>query len=116
MSSETLQVDADSFIAYGNRKNEVRGKLIESIEEVLNFSMVVLNFLELNTPFKKNEILDSPEIFSIELEDLFGASARGIENLIIERFYSKIKIKYVRDRDKTFSDYVMKALESYIDY
>jgi len=56
----------------------------------------------------------NPGLFSSGLNDLFGDSAKGIEEIIVERFYSKIKMKYVRSREKTFSEYVNEALNSYI--
>jgi len=111
---ETYQIDIDS-IHLGNRMNEARDKLLESIEEVLNFSDVVLNFLEMNTGFSRNTILEVPEVFCSELEDLFGAGARGIEDLIIERFYGKMNMKYVRVREKSFRDYVNEAVKVYVD-
>lgn len=114
MAAEVMQFDADNLLGSDNRKAEFNDKLVESIEEVLNFSQVVLNFLELNTPFKRGEIAENPKVFSSELEDLFGASAYGIEELIIERFYSKIKLKFVKKRKKTFSEYITEALKSYI--
>jgi len=80
----------------------------------LNFSKVVLNLLELDTAFKRGEIVKNPGLFSSGLEDLFGDSASGIEELIVERFYSKIKLKFVRSRKKTFTEYVNEALNSYI--
>ncbi len=112
MTTESYQVDYET--AYqGNRRNEARDKLLESIEEVLNFSEVVLNFLELNTGFRRSTIIDDPRVFCCELEDLFGAGAYGIENLIIEKFYSKINLRFVKDRKKTFVDYVNEALKEY---
>lgn len=111
---ESYQVDYES-IHLGNRRNEARDKLLESIEEVLNFSDVVLNFLEMNTGFNRYTILEDPDVFSSELEDLFGAGARGIEDLIVERFYGKINVKYVRVREKSFVDYINEAVEAYID-
>jgi hypothetical protein len=95
--------------------NEVREKLLESIDEVLNFSDVVLNFLEMNTEFNRHTILENPEVFCSELEDLFGAGARGIEALIVERFYVKLNIKYVRVREKSFIQYINEAVKAYID-
>ena len=97
------------------KKDEFREYLIESIEEVLSFSEVVLNFLERNTAFKKDKILDDPMVFSRELEDLFGASASGIEKLIIEKLYDKIKRKYVTERGKGFDIYVSEALDSFLE-
>jgi hypothetical protein len=98
------------------KKEEFRECLIESIEEVLSFSKVVLNFLELNTPFKCKEIIECPEVFSSELRDLFGQSAIGIEDLIIERFFKKIDIKYEKDRNKKFEYYIKDALKGYTEY
>jgi hypothetical protein len=114
MAAETIHFEQDAAFEHDNRLDEFNEKLVESIEEVLNFSQVVLNFLELNTAFKRGEIVNNPVLFSNGLEDLFGDSAKGIERLIVERFYSKIKLKYVRNREKTFSDYVNEALNSYI--
>lgn len=114
MTAETIHFEQDIAYDHDNRRDEFNDKLVESIEEVLNFSKVVLNFLELNTTFKRGEIVKNPRLFSIGLEDLFGDSANGIEELIIERFYSKIKLKYVRNREKTFSEYINESLNSYI--
>lgn len=114
MAAETIRFDQDIVYERDNRVDEFNEKLVESIEEVLSFSKVVLNFLELNTAFKRGEIVKKPGVFSTELEDLFGDSANGIEELIVERFYSKIKMKYVRNREKSFSDYINEALNSYI--
>ena len=114
MAAETFQFEQDVSYEHDNRGSEINAKLVESIEEVLNFSMVVLNFLELNTAFKRGEIVRNPRLFSSGLNDLFGDSAKGIEEIIVEKFYSKIKLKYVRSRKKTFSEYVNEALNSYI--
>jgi hypothetical protein len=110
---ETYSLDAPLF---DKKKEDFRECLMASIEEILSFSKVVLNFLELNTQFKRNEILDCPDVFSCELEDLFGQSARGIEDLILERFFDKIDVKYVKERDKKFETYVQEALEAYTGY
>jgi hypothetical protein len=114
MAAETIHFEQDIAYEHDNRRDEFNEKLVESIEEVLNFSKVVLNFLELNTAFKRGEIVLNPGLFSSGLNDLFGDSAKGIEEIIVERFYSKIKMKYVRSREKTFSEYVNEALNSYI--
>ncbi len=114
MAAETFRFEQDVAYEQDNRLEEFNDKLVESIEEVLSFSKVVLNFLELNTAFKRGEIVKNPRVFSRELEELFGDSAKGIEELIVERFYSKIKLKYVRTRERSFSDYVSEALNSYI--
>jgi len=114
MAAKMIQFEKDIAHEHDNRRDEFNDKLVESIEEVLNFSKVVLNFLELDTAFKRGEIVKNPGLFSSGLEDLFGDSASGIEELIVERFYSKIKLKFVRSRKKTFTEYVNEALNSYI--
>ena len=116
MISEITEIfDLDTPTA-DRKREEFRKYLIDSIEEVLSFSMVVLNFLEMNTAFKRSSILEHPGIFSSELEDLFGHSARGIEDLILERLYKKINRKYVKDKNKNFEEYIDDALKGYIKY
>lgn len=116
MISEITEIHDLNSPTYDRKKEEFRKYLIESIEEVLSFSKVVLNFLELNTSFKKAKILERPDIFSIELEDLFGDSARGIEDLILERLCKKINKKYIKDRNMRFEDSINEALKGYIKY
>lgn len=116
MASEITEA-SDIIEPISDRKREeFRECLIESIEEVLSFSQVVLNFLEMNTEFKRETILECPEVFSCELEDLFGQSARGIEDLILERLYRKINKKYEKDRDKKFDEYISEALKGFLEY
>ena len=112
INAEIVNLDSP---ASQRKKDEFREKLIESIEEVLSFSQAVLNFLELNTEFKKDEIVDNPSVFSNELEDLFGASAKGIEDLILEKLYSKINQKYKKERGKDFEEYIYEAFTFYMD-
>jgi hypothetical protein len=96
-----------------DKKKEYKEKIIESIEDVLDFSKVILNFLELNTEFRKESILKNPEIFSRELEDIFGSSSSGIEELIIKRLYKKINAIYVKKEEKRFSDYIFEGMKLY---
>lgn len=110
-----LQFGASESNTMENRQSEFNQKLVESIEDILSFSQVILNFLELNTPFKRNEISENPDIFTSELEDLFGSSAPGIEDLIIEKLYQKINFRYEKIREKKFSDYIEEAYEFYGD-
>ena len=112
---QTEQVDLNANLNIKKRE-EFRIYLIESIEEVLSFSQVVLNFLEIYTDFNQECILDEPWIFCAELEDLFGASAKGIVDLVLERLYSKINQKYKRDRTKSFEDYLSEALKCFTDF
>ena len=59
---QTEQVDLNAN-QNNKKREEFRVYLIESIEEVLNFSQVVLNFLELKTDFSQKCILDEPWVF-----------------------------------------------------
>jgi hypothetical protein len=113
MQTEQVDLNANMHI---RKKEEFRVHLIESIEDVLSFSKVVLNFLELYSDFNQERILDEPWIFSSELEDLFGDSAKGIKNLVIKRLYSKINIRYKRDRTRSFEDYLSDALKCFTEY
>lgn len=112
INAEIMNLDSP---VSSRKKVEFRDHLIESIEEVLSFSQVVLNFLELNTAFKKEEIVDNPKVFCEELEDLFGASANGIEILIIDRLYSKINMKLRKERGKGFEVYIQEAFSCYME-
>lgn len=111
---QTEQVDLNA-VMYSMKKEEFRIHLIESIEDVLSFSKVVLNFLELYSDFKQERILDEPGIFSSELEDLFGDSAKGIQDLVLKRLHSKINQRYRRDRIKNFEDYLSDALKCFME-
>lgn len=108
-------VNLDSPIGC-RRRDEFKDHLIESIKEVLSFSQVILNFLELNTDFTMDKILEDPSVFSKELEDFFGDSASGIEELIVERLYMKIDKKLRKDKSKCFNDYVCEALDQFTEY
>ncbi len=112
---QTEQVDLNANLN-NKKREEFRVNLIESIEEVLSFSQVVLNFLEIYTDFSQECILDEPRVFCVELEDLFGASAKGIEDIVIERLYSKIDQKYKRERTKSFEDYLSEALKCFTEF
>ncbi|MEE8323574.1 MAG: hypothetical protein V3R57_08130 [Candidatus Bathyarchaeia archaeon] len=111
---QTEQVDLNVNM-YNNKKEEFKVHLIESIEDVLSFSKVVLDFLELYSDFNQERILDEPWIFSSELEDLFGDSAKGIQDLVLKRLYLKINQRYKRDRMRSFEDYLSDALKRFTE-
>ena len=58
MSSEAIELFETNAPLSLKKRDEFRDCLITCIEEVLSFSKVVLNFLELNTPFRKAKILE----------------------------------------------------------
>jgi len=112
MQTEPVNLNLEK---YNRQKEEFRVYVIESIEEVLSFSKVVLNFLELYSDFNQERILDEPGIFSSELEDLFGDSTRGIQDLILKRLYSKVNQRYIPARTRKFEDYLSDALKCFTE-
>ncbi len=67
--------------------------LVVTISEILDFGDVVLNFLELNSQFKRREIMNDPEVLSVELRGLFGDSGAIIEDIIVKKVYTKLGLK-----------------------
>ena len=85
--------------------------LVESILESIDFGEVVLRFLELFTPVRRDEIAEKPEVFASELENLFGESAGIIEKRIVKNLYAKLGIKFQETAGRNFSDYIKGAME-----
>jgi len=87
--------------------------LVESIVESITFGEVVLHFIELNSLVKREEIAEKPELLAREFEDLFGDSAKIIEERIIRKLYLKIGIKYDDKEGYTFPEYIKKAYKEF---
>jgi len=96
-------------------KREFNKVLLETIDEVVMFSQVILYFLELTSQFKREEIAERPEVFSSELESLFGEGASIIENRIIERLCFKLGIKYEEIEGNDFRECVRRAFREYLN-
>ncbi len=75
-----------------NKTDDFNKILLATISEVLDFSDVVLNFLELNSSFKRGEIMKNANALSRGLRELFGDSGVIIEDIILKRVYQKLKI------------------------
>jgi len=75
-----------------NKADAFNKILLATISEVLDFSDVVLNFLELNSSFKRGEIRKNADVLSRGLRELFGDSGEIIEGIILKRVYLKLKI------------------------
>ncbi|MFA5870132.1 MAG: hypothetical protein WC941_10590 [Candidatus Bathyarchaeia archaeon] len=75
------------------KEEQFNDVLVATILEVLDFGDVVLNFLELNSPFKRKEIMKDPEILLAELRGLFGDSGVIIGDIIVKKVYAKLGIK-----------------------
>jgi hypothetical protein len=89
--------------------------LVDSARASMDFGDVVLKFLELGTPFRKEEIAEKPEVFADQLEELFGVeSARIIEDRIVENLYSTLNMEYETVKGGKFQELVGDALEIYL--
>ncbi len=73
-------------------KEEFNKVLVSTISEVLDFSDVILNFLELNSSFRRGEIVDSADSFSRGLRELFGDSGAAIEDIVVKRLYERLSL------------------------
>ncbi len=88
--------------------------LIESIHEAIYFGEVVLYFLELDSDLNRNEIVDKPELFEMELKKTVGPwMARIMEKNILQVLCNKIGIKYSEIDGLTFSEAIKEAFKRY---
>jgi hypothetical protein len=85
--------------------------LIESFLESVDFGEVILRFLELRSAIKRDEIAEKPEQFAMELENLFGDSAKIILEKTTRTLYAKIGIEYINREGYKFSDYIKDAYQ-----
>ena len=97
-------------------KRRFNDLLVESFIESADFGEVIIRFLELNTPLKRSEIADKPELFAEELESLLGDGAKVIEERMIRNLYAKIGSKFTEIDGYTFPDYVKDAKEKYLKH
>lgn len=88
--------------------------VIESFLESMAFGDVVLHFLELTSPFNRDEIAEKPKLFSKELESLFGDGAKIIETTMIRNLYRKLGIKHAKIGRLTFPEQIKKAWKEYL--
>lgn len=75
-----------------DKEAEFNNMLVSTISEALDFSDVVLNFLELNSSFKRGDMVSSADSFSKGLRDLFGDSGVVLEDIIAKRLYDRLSI------------------------
>ena len=97
-------------------KRRFNDLLVESFIESADFGEVIIRFLELNTPLKRSEIAEKPELFAEELEGLFGDGAKVIVERMIRNLYAKIGSKFTKIDGYTFPDYVKDAKEKYLKH
>jgi len=88
--------------------------LVDSIIEGLDFGEVILRFIELKSNLDRNKIVDEPEFFAEELEEIFGLWIANIFKENILRFLcGKLNINYSDIKDLNFQEAVRKAFEKY---
>jgi 5'-deoxynucleotidase YfbR-like HD superfamily hydrolase len=96
-----------------SKEKEFNEVILSTIKEVLDFSEVILNFLELNTSFTRGEILKNTDALSHGLRELLGDSGGIIEDIIAKRVYEKLNIPYT-PKSGTFKEKMNHAYESRI--
>lgn len=94
------------------KEEEFNEVLVSTISEVLDFSDVILNFLELNTSFKREKIMDDVNALSLGLRELLGDSGGIIEDIIAKRVYEKLNIRY-NEKNGTLEDRLKHAYKSF---
>jgi hypothetical protein len=92
-----------------DRMRRLNRYLVEAINETLSFGEVVLHFLELTTPLKREEIAHKPELFASELKKIFGDSSSIILEAIIRNLYIRLNIEYEERKEYTFQEYIREA-------
>jgi 5'-deoxynucleotidase YfbR-like HD superfamily hydrolase len=96
-----------------SKEEEFNEIIVSTISEVLDFSEVILNFLELNTSFKRNMIMKDVDALSNGLRELLGDSGGIIEDIIAKRVYEKLNIPY-RVKSGTLKEKLEHAYEFFI--
>jgi len=96
------------------KKRRFNKFLVEAIINSMDFGEVVLHFIELNSPVRRDEIAEKPEVFAAELEGIFGDNSTAIEERIIKNLYSTIGIEYRIVEGYKIQDYIKHALKEYL--
>jgi len=96
-----------------SKEEEFNEIIVSTISEVLDFSEVILGFLELNTSFKRGEIMKDVDALSYGLRELLGDSGGIIEDIIAKRVYQKLNIPYMV-KSGTLNEKLEHAYESFI--
>ena len=88
--------------------------LVESICESVPFAEWILNFIEMTTPIRRDEIAEKPELFAKELEKLLGEGARIVTREIVENLYDKLGIELDEIDDQDLPRYIRYASSIYL--
>ncbi len=97
-----------------SKEEEFNKILVSTISEVLDFSDVIMNFLELNTSFKRDNIMEDVDSLSLGLKEVFGDSGAILEDILVKRIYGKLNIQYKADSG-TLEEKLKYAYETFIE-
>src|SRR4030042_557374 len=97
------------------QKRSFESLLSESINE--SFTILLdasalksfLSYLQMNHKIQEKEIGHNLDVFSSELEKLFGVNASKIERLIVALLFSKLGLEYEEKDEFRFEDYLKTA-------
>ena len=89
--------------------------LVESICESVPFAEWILNFIEMTTSIRRDEIAEKPELFAKELEKLLGEGARIVTREIVENLYGKLGIELDEIDDQDLPRYIRYASSVYLE-
>ncbi len=97
-----------------NKATTFRNALLEAVDsglQVLGESVkyVTYHHIERNSSLRREEIPDKLDDFHKGLESLFGAGARVIERIIVDKLYSELGLKFEEHEGRTLVDYVNRA-------
>ena len=106
----------DMNLPTSERRRRFNKLLLESIYESINFAETIVHFMELRTSLSREELVERPNLFVRELEDLLGEGAKAIEKQIIKNLYTKLGIRiYELDLDSiNFEACIRYALKVYL--
>ena len=96
------------------QKRKFSQLLVESICESVPFAEWILNFIEMTTPIRRDEIAENPELFAKELEKLLGEGARIVNREIVENLYDKLGIELDEIDDQDLPRYIRYASSIYL--
>jgi hypothetical protein len=101
-------------MAMQERDRNFEKLFVEAVDEGLNIlsesgKQMVFFHLERDCAVDRQNISERSESFGKELEKIFGAGARVLEQQIIKNLYSKLGLRFEEKKGFSFEDYVKKA-------
>lgn len=93
------------------------GLLLEAVDETFTHvfreagAKAVYKFIENNCHLKREEIAQSPDVFSAGLEKLLGSGAPVLQELILKKLRCKLELKPAGRERSDFADYIKELTE-----